>query len=57
MKFICEILLRIGVTFRDDYNEPNSIIIGYSDATVTIFNHPLIVRLKSSLAKVITTVS
>ena len=57
MKFICEIFLRIGVIFRDESNEPSSIIIGYSDATVTTPNHPLIIRLKSSLAKVTATIS
>ena len=57
MKFICEIFLRIGVTFRDESNEPSSIIISYSDATVTTLNHPLIVRSKSSLAKITATIS
>ena len=56
MKFICEIFLRIGVTFRDESNEPSSIIISYSDAAVTTLNHPLIVRSKSSLAKITATV-
>jgi len=35
MKFICETFPRMGVTFRDESNEPSSTMIGYSDATVT----------------------
>ena len=31
----------MGVTFRDESNKTSSIIIGYSDATVTTLNHPL----------------
>jgi len=50
MKFICETFLRMGVTFRDESNEPNSIMIGYRDATVTVPNHPLVIRSKTSLA-------
>ena len=38
------------VTFRDESNEPRSIMIGYSDATVTMSNHPQIVRSNVSLA-------
>ena len=45
----------MGVIFRDESNEPSFIIIGYSDATVTVPNHPLIVRSKGSLAKVTAT--
>ena len=48
--------LGMGVTFRDECNEPSFIMIGYSDATVTAPNHPLIVRSKVSLAKVTATV-
>jgi len=43
----------MGVTFRDESNEPSSIIIDYSDATVTIPNHPLLGRSKSSLGTVL----
>ena len=34
----------MGVTFRDEFNEPSSTMIGYSDATVTALNRPLIMR-------------
>ena len=44
------------VTFRDESNEPSFIIIGYSDATVTVPDHPPIVRSNASLAKVTATV-
>ena len=42
----------MGVTFRDESNEPSFIMIGYSDATVTMSNHILAVRTKASLATV-----
>ena len=51
MKSICKTFLGMGVTFRDESNEPSSIMIGYSDATVTALNHPPIVRSKASLAE------
>ena len=44
MKSICKTLLGMGINFRDESNEPSFIIIGYSDATVTVLNHPLIIR-------------
>ena len=50
MKFICETFLRISVTFRDESNKLSSTMIDYSDATVIIPNHPLIMRLKTLLA-------
>ena len=56
MKFICEIFLRMGVIFRDESNEPSSTMIGYSDATVTTLNLPLIIRLKVLLATAYATV-
>ena len=40
----------MSVTFRDESNEPSSIMIGYNDATVTIPNHSLIMRSKTLLA-------
>ena len=49
MKSIYKIFSGMGVTFRDESNEPNSTIIGYSDATVTTANHTLIVRQKPHL--------
>ena len=55
MKFICEFFLRMGVIFRDESNEPNSIMIDYSDVTVTAPNRHLIVRSKTSLATVTAT--
>ena len=56
MKFIGKTFLRMGVTFRDESNEPSFIMIGYSDGTVTALNHPLIVRSKASLARATATV-
>ena len=50
MKFICKIFSGMSVTFRDESNEPSSIMIGYSDATVTTPNYPQTVRSKASLA-------
>ena len=55
MKSIYKFFLGMCVTFRDESNEPNSIMIGYSDAAVTAPNHPLIVRPKTSLAGVTAT--
>ena len=46
----------MSVTFRDESNEPNSIMIGYSDATVTALNYSLIVQSKTSLVRVTATV-
>ena len=56
MKSICKILLGMDVTFRDESNEQSFNTIGYSDATVTSPNHPLLVRSNASLAKVTATV-
>ena len=56
MKSICKIFLGMGVNFRDESNEPSVIIIGYSDATVTVLNHPLIMRSKASLTRATATV-
>ena len=44
MKFIYQTFSRMSVTFRDESNESSSIMIGYSDVTVTAPNHPLIMR-------------
>ena len=44
MKSIYKIFLGMCVNFRDESNELSFIMIGYSDATVTAPNHPLIVR-------------
>jgi len=49
-KFICEIVLWMDVTFRDESNEPSSTMIGYSDTIVTASNHPLIMRSKTLLS-------
>ena len=43
------IFLQITVTFRDESNESSSTMIGYSDATITAPNHPLIMRSKTLL--------
>ena len=56
MKFICKFFLKMGVNFRDESNEPSFIMIGYSDATMTALNHPLIVWSKASLARATATV-
>ena len=39
----------MGVTFRDESNEPSFTMIGYSDATVTASNYPLIMWSKALL--------
>ena len=57
MKFICEIFSWMSVIFRDESNDSSSVLISYSDATVTALNYPLIVRSKSSLARATATVS
>ena len=36
MKSICKTFLGMGITFRDESNDGNKLIIGYSDTTVTI---------------------
>ena len=51
-----KLFLWMVVTFRDESNEPSSIMIGYSDTTVTALNHPLIVRSKTSLARATATI-
>ena len=56
MKSICKIFLGMSINFRDESNESSFIIIGYNDATVTVLNHPLIVRSKASLARATATV-
>ena len=56
MKSICKIFLEMGINFRDESNEPSFIMIGYSDATVTALNYPLIVRSKASLDRATATV-
>ena len=44
-----KIFSRMSVIFRDEFIEQSSIMIGYSGATVTAPNYPLIVRSKVSL--------
>jgi hypothetical protein len=56
MKSICKIFSEMCVTFRNESNEPSFIMIGYSDATVTVLNYPPIVRSKASLDRVTATV-
>ena len=56
MKFIFETFSRMCVTFRDESNEPSSIMIGYINATVTSSNHPVIMRSKNLLATTYATV-
>ena len=40
MKSICKKFSEMSVTFRDESNEPNFVMIDYNDATVTAHNHP-----------------
>ena len=56
MKSIYKTLLGMGVNFRDESNEPSFIIIGYSDATVTMLNHTIAMRSKASLTRATATV-
>ena len=56
MKSIYKTFSGMSVNFRDESNEPSFIMIGYSDATVTALNHPLIVRSKASLVRATTAV-
>ena len=56
MKFICKKISGMSVTFRDESNDSSSVLISYSDATVTVLNHPLIVRSNASLARATATV-
>ena len=56
MESICKTFLGMSVNFRDESNEPNFIMIGYNDATVTALNYPLIVRSKASLDRATVTV-
>ena len=56
MKFICETFTRMSVIFRDESNEASSIMIGYSDATITTPNHSLVLRSHVSLVRVAATV-
>ena len=46
----------MDVTFRDESNESSSTMIGYSDATVTAHNYPLIMRSKALLATAYATI-
>ena len=36
MKSICKKISEMSVIFRDESNVPSSIMIGYSDATITV---------------------
>ena len=56
MKSIFKTFLGMSVNFRDESNEPSLIMIDYSDATVIVLKHPLIVRSKASLARATVTV-
>ena len=56
MKFICKIFLEMSVIFRDESNDSSFIMFGYSNATVTALNHPLIMRSKASLGRATATV-
>ena len=56
MKSICKTFLGMSINFRDESNEPSFIMICYSDATVTVLKHHLIVRSNASLARAPATV-
>ena len=56
MMSICKTFSEMSVNFRDESNEPNFIMIGYRDTTVTTPNHPQIVRSKASLVTATATV-
>ena len=56
MKSICKIFLGMSVTFRDESNDSSSVLISYSDATVTVLNYSLIVWSKALLVRVTATV-
>ena len=56
MKSICKTFSGMSVTFQDESNDSSSVLISYSNATVTALNHPLIVRSKASLARASATV-
>ena len=48
-KVYLRIFLQMDVTFQDESNEPSSIMIAYSDTTLTTPNHLQIVRSNVSL--------
>ena len=56
MKSICKIFSGMSVIFRDESNDSSSVLISYSDATVTELNYTLIVQSKASLVRVTATV-
>ena len=56
MKSICKTFSEMSVIFRDETNDSSFIMIGYSDATVTVLNYLLIVRSKASLGRARATV-
>ena len=56
MKSICKSFSVMDVIFQDESNESSFIIISYSNATVTMLNHPLSMRSKALLARVTATV-
>jgi len=49
-------IIQMDVIFRDESNESSFTMIGYSDATVTALNYPLIVQSKASLDRATATV-
>ena len=53
MKSICKTFSEMSVTFRDESNNSTSVLISYSDATVTALNYSLIVRSKALLVRVL----
>jgi len=56
MKSICKTFSEMSVIFRDESNDSSSVLISYSDATVTALDYSLIVRSKTSLVRVTATV-
>ena len=49
MKSICKTFSEMSVIFRDKSNDSSSVLISYSDATVTALNYSLIIRSNASL--------
>ena len=56
MKSIYKSFSGMSVIFRDESKDSSSVVISYSDATVTALNHPLIVRSNASLGRATATV-
>ena len=56
MESIYKTFSGMRVIFRDESNDSSSVLISYSDVTVTALNYSLIVRSNASLVRVAATV-